>query len=137
MREVTAEWVEDALLATYIDAGRHRLQADETEDNGGGDTGPTPHQLLLSALAACITLTLRLYARRKGWPLLKANVHLTGEHKAGRYMIGRQVLLDGPLDATQRARLMEIAERCPVHRTLTGEIVVSTIGPSAALETTT
>ena len=134
MREVKAGWVADAVLAAEVETGSHRLQADETVDNGGGDTGPTPHQLLLSALAACITLTLRLYAQRKGFPLQDARVHLTGEHRDGRYVIGREVILDGPLDAAQRARLMEISERCPVHRTLTGEIVITAVGPSASAE---
>jgi putative redox protein len=132
MREVKAGWVEDAVLATEIEAGNHRWLADETLDQGGGDVGPTPHQLLLSALAACITLTLRLYAKRKGFPLQDARVHLTGEHRDGRYVIGREVILDGPLDAAQRARLMEISERCPVHRTLTGEVVITAVGPSAS-----
>ena len=126
MREVRAGWVEDAVLAADIEAGRHRLLADETEDQGGGDTGPTPHQLLLSALAACIALTLRLYAKRKQWPLNDVNVHLTGQREDGRYVIGREVLLEGPLEATQRARLMEIAERCPVHRTLQGSVRIVT-----------
>lgn len=124
MRDVTAGWVEGAVLAAHIEVGPHRLRADEPEEKGGGDTGPSPHQLLLSALGACTTLTLRLYAHRKGWPLTNAHVRLTGQHEEGRYVISRLVQLEGPLDVDQRTRLMEIADRCPVHRTLTGEIVI-------------
>jgi putative redox protein len=126
MREIKAGWVEGAVLAAHIEVGPHQLRADEPQEKGGGDTGPSPHQMLLSSLAACTTLTLRLYAQRKGWPLTDATVHVTGEHEGGRYVINRQVHLLGPLDVDQRTRLLEIADRCPVHRTLTGEIVINT-----------
>lgn len=126
MRDVTAGWVEGAVLAAHLEVGPHTLRADEPEEKGGGDTGPTPHQLLLSALGACTTLTLRLYARRKGWPLTDAKVRLSGEHQDGRYVISRRIHLEGPLDMEQRTRLLEIADRCPVHRTLTGEIAIET-----------
>jgi putative redox protein len=124
IRDVTAGWVDGATLAAHIEVGPHRLRADEPVDKGGGDTGPTPHQLLLAALSACTTLTLRFYAQRKGWPLTDAHVTVHGEHQDGRYVISRQIELEGTLDDEQRARLIEIADRCPVHRTLTGEIVV-------------
>ncbi|MGH9387421.1 MAG: OsmC family protein [Vicinamibacterales bacterium] len=130
MREVTAGWVEDAVLAAHIEIGPHSLLADEPFENGGGDTGPTSHQLLLSALGACTTLTLRLYAKRKGWPLTDANVRLTARQENGRYVITRQLHFEGELDPVQRTRLMEIANRCPVHRTLTGEITIDTIEAS-------
>ncbi len=126
MREIKAGWVEGAELAAHIEVGPHRLRADEPQEKGGGDTGPSPHQILLSSLAACTTLTLRLYAQRKGWPLTDANVYVTGEHEGGRYVINRHVHLEGPLDVDQRTRLLEIADRCPVHRTLTGEIAINT-----------
>jgi putative redox protein len=126
MREVKAGWVQGAVLAAHIEVGPHQLRADEPEEKGGGDTGPSAHELLLSSLAACTTLTLRLYAHRKGWPLTDATVRLTAEHEEGRYVINRQVHLEGPLDVDQRTRLLEIADRCPVHRTLTAEIVINT-----------
>ena len=126
MREVKASWVEDAVLASRIEVGPHHLQTDEPEDKGGADTGPSPHETLLSALGACTTSTLRLYARRKGWPLTNAIVRLTGHHEDGRYVINRQVVLQGPLDLDQRTRLLEIADKCPVHRTLIGEVVINT-----------
>jgi len=120
-------------LAQRIRVGRHVLAADEPESEGGSDTGPNPYELLLAALGACTSMTLRLYADHKGWPvdrvevaLRHAKVHAsdcaeceTREGKIDR--IERDIRLEGPLDATQRARLLEIAEKCPVHRTLTGE----------------
>src|SRR4030095_13417234 len=134
MREVKAGWVEGAVLAAHIEVGPHHLRADEPEEKGGGDTGPSPHQILLSSLAACTSLTLRLYAQRKGWPLTDATVRLTAQHVDGRYVIDRQIHLDGALDVDQRARVMEIADRCPVHRTLTGEVLINTAASSEALE---
>jgi putative redox protein len=134
MREVKARWVEGAVLAAHIEVGPHQLRADEPVEKGGGDTGPSPHQILLSSLGACTSLTLRLYAHRKGWPLIDATVRLTGQNEDGRYVINRQVHLEGSLNVDQRARLMEIADRCPVHRTLTGEIVINTVASLEALE---
>jgi putative redox protein len=142
MREVRADWVESAVLAAHIEVGPHRLRADEPEEKGGGDTGASPHELLLSSLAACTSVTLRLYAHRKGWPLTNAKIRLSGRHEDGRYVINRQVQLEGPLDLDQRARLLEIADRCPVHRTLTGAIVINTSeapapgGDSGSMEAT-
>ncbi len=137
MREVKAGWVEGAVLAAHIEVGPHQLRADEPEEKGGGDTGPSPHQILLSSLGACTSLTVRLYAHRKGWPLTNATVRLTAQHQDGRYVINREVRFEGPLDLDQRARLMEIADRCPVHRTLTGEIVINTTENQGRLESGT
>jgi len=125
MREVKVGWMKDAVLAAHIEVGPHHLRADEPEESGGADTAPSPHQILLSSLGACTSLTLRLYARRKGWPLTDAIVQLTGHQQDGRYIISRQVHLEGALDVDQRARLMEIADKCPVHRTLSGEIAIN------------
>jgi putative redox protein len=136
MRDVKAGWVESAVLAAHIEVGPHRLRADEPEEKGGGDTGPSPHQILLASLAACTTLTLRLYAHRKGWPLSDATVRVTAQREDGRYVINRQVHLEGPLDFEQRARLLEIADRCPIHRTLTGEVVINTSENTDAAEET-
>jgi uncharacterized OsmC-like protein/alpha-beta hydrolase superfamily lysophospholipase len=123
-------------LAQEIRVGRHLLPADEPVAAGGTDTGPNPYDLLLAALGACTSMTLRLYADHKGWPLEKVSVQLrhdkihaadcaeceTREGKIDR--IVRVIDLDGPLDAAQRGRLLEIAEKCPVHRTLHSEISI-------------
>lgn len=124
----------DGPLSQAINASGHPLRADEPESQGGHDTGPSPYDLLLAGLGACTSMTLRLYARHKGWPLEKVTVTLNHEKihakdcaecetKEGRLdRIQRAIQLDGPLDAAQRARLMEIADRCPVHRTLHSEV---------------
>jgi putative redox protein len=123
-------------LAQEITAGRHTLIADEPLEFGGSDTGPDPYSLLLASLGACTSMTLRLYAKRKGWPLEKvevslrhANIYakdceecLTGEGKILR--IERYISLTGPLSEEQRARLVEIAKRCPVHQALVSEISI-------------
>src|SRR6201991_405236 len=120
-----------------IDAGHHQLVADEPQPIGN-DTGPTPYDLLLAALGACTSMTVRLYADRKGWPLESVRVTLRHsrihaedcaecETKKGWINhIDLDVELTGELDDTQRERLMYIAERCPVHQTLTSEINITT-----------
>ena len=127
MREVTAHSAAADGLAIDVGVGDHEMRSDEPIERGGTDTGPIPHEFLLAALGACTSMTLRLYAQRKGWPLEDAHVRVSGETGAAGFAITQQVRLDGPLDAAQRARLMEIAGRCPVHRTLTGEIAIATI----------
>ncbi len=122
--------------ATDVRTGEHRLRADEPIAKGGNDTGPAPYEYLLAALGACTGMTLRMYADRKKWPLETVAVHLSHEkiHAAdcddcerneGRVdIIQRVVEVTGDLSATQRTRLLEIANKCPVHRTLHGEIKV-------------
>jgi putative redox protein len=125
----------DGVYAQLIKARMHEWAAGEPVDIGGADNGPTPYELLLSALGACTSITLEMYAARKGWPLDK--VHVTLEHskeeRAGENdgkpvdMIDRIVRLEGALDGEQRAKLIEIAEKCPVHRTLTNQININTL----------
>lgn len=121
-----------------VRAGRHTLAADEPVAQGGLDTGLTPYDLLLAGLGACTSMTLRLYADGKGLPLERVSVHLTHsrihaadcetcETKEGKIdRIDRVLTLTGNLDAQQRAKLLEIADKCPVHRTLTSEIDIRT-----------
>jgi putative redox protein len=125
-------------LLQDIEIGPHRLRSDEPADQGGTDLGPTPYELLCAALAACTSMTLRLYARQKGWALEQAVVTVRHdriyakdcaecETKEGRIdRLERGIRLVGALDDAQRKRLLEIADRCPVHRTLMSEIRIET-----------
>ena len=129
----------DALgFAQEIVVGPHRLAADEPTAAGGADTGPNPYDLLLASLGSCTSMTVGLYARRKQWPLEAVTVRLRhgkihaadcGDCETREGMIDRievQLELAGPLTEGQRARLLQIAGRCPVHRTLTSEIDIRT-----------
>lgn len=105
--------------AQKIDAGGHALTADEATSHGGTNTGPPPYGLLLSALGACTSITLRMYAERKGWDLGKIHVALRHEKTAdGADHIAREVTFSAPLSEEQRARLAEIAEKTPVTKTI-------------------
>ncbi len=123
---------------TDIIASGHHLVADEPSTVGGTDMGPNPYDFLVAALGACTSITLRMYADRQGWPLEAIDVRLKHEKVHARDCetcdttigkvdwIEREIELSGPLTAEQRSRLREIADKCPVHRTLHAEIVVNT-----------
>ncbi len=117
-----------AAFATELKLGPHLGLADEPLDLGGGDTGPTPDEIVLSALGACTAITLRMYAQRKQWPLEEVEVELAYlERGKERSVIERRVHLRGPLDDEQRTRLLQIANACPVHRLLTGQVEIPTV----------
>jgi uncharacterized OsmC-like protein len=125
-------------FAQEISVGSHHLTADEPVSAGGTNTGPGPYEFLLAALGACTSMTVAMYARRKGWPLERVTVSLSHskihasdcaecETKAGMLdRIERDIQFIGPVTPEQRARLLEIADKCPVHRTLTSEISIKT-----------
>lgn len=111
------------------DNAGHRWLADEPEDLGGANAGPNPEHQLLAALGTCTAVTLTMYARRKQWPLTGVKVELAfnpdGKPAAGTD-ITRRVELLGDLDAEQRERLLQIANACPIHKALTGEVRIAT-----------
>ena len=125
-------------FAQKIDIGSDHITADEPVAFGGTNTGSSPYDLLLAALGACTSMTIGLYARKRGWPLKDITVSLHHakihakdceecETKEGRVdRIWLDIRLDGSLTDEQRAKLMEIAEKCPVHQTLTSEINIKT-----------
>jgi putative redox protein len=124
--EVSIDFTAPAYAAA-IAVGPHRLPADEPTESGGGDSGPAPTQLLLSALGACTSITLRMYAERKQWPVKSVRVELSyAERSPGKTVIARKVHVEGDLTGEQRERLLQIANACPVHKILTGTIEIPT-----------
>ncbi|HJZ76106.1 MAG TPA: OsmC family protein [Vicinamibacterales bacterium] len=121
-----------------IKAGAHELVADEPVAAGGGDAGPDPYRLLLAALGSCTSMTITMYARRKQWPVTRIRVELSHakvwtqdcahcDTREGRLdRVHRSIQLEGDLSADQRRRLIEIAEKCPVHRTLASTMDIVT-----------
>jgi len=136
-KQVVARIGKDS-LTTDVKAGKHYLTVDEPESAGGNDAGPNPYDYLAAALGSCTSLTLQLYAHRKQWPLDEARVHV--QHKkdykkdyedseqssAKIDILEREIEIIGALDEKQQQRLIEVANKCPVHRTLTSDIQVNT-----------
>ena len=127
MNEVIVRTVSPDGLAVDAEIGTHRLRLDEPIGLGGTDTGPEPPETLLVALGACEAITMKMYARRKGWALRHVQVRMTASTIAGVYVIRRHLAIEGDLDEAQRVRLREIAGRCPVHRILENEVRVEDV----------
>jgi uncharacterized OsmC-like protein/fermentation-respiration switch protein FrsA (DUF1100 family) len=137
-REVVVRETRNSKFQQTVSVGPHRLLADEPVAAGGDDSGPGPYDFLLTALGACTSMTMRLYADRKALPLERTTVTLRHskihaedcaecETRAGMLdQIERVITMEGALDAEQRTKLLEIADKCPVHRTLTSEVRILT-----------
>lgn len=133
---VVVRGIGEGPFPTEVQANGHRLTLDEPAELGGTDTGPPPYDLLLAALGGCTAMTVRLYASKHSWPLEGVTVTLDHDRihaqdcadcmtKEGRLdRISLALQLTGDLTPDQRARLLEVARRCPVHRTLTSEIII-------------
>lgn len=125
MTRITSHIGATPYLVTHS-AGHNTWHADEPVDAGGGDTAPTPSELLLSSLGACTSITLKMYAARKGWPLADVDVTLTLETTETGSRIDRRIALHGELSDEQRERLLQVANACPVHKLLSRPIAIDT-----------
>jgi putative redox protein len=136
MGEATSTTLEGTKFGQRVRAGGHDLVADEPTSVGGEDRGPGPFDFLATALATCSSMTVKMYADHKGWPLarIQAKVTVQSAQKPGDPIVFRRTLiLEGPLEDEQRARLLEIAKKCPVARALGGPIVLeSELAPAGA-----
>ncbi len=108
-----------------VEIRSHRVHADEPEDNGGEDTGPSPQELLAASLASCTAITIEMYAKRKGWDIEDVTVDVNYEpaQRGSPTRFEMAVRLPKELPEDQREKLMQIAAKCPVHRTLEGEVM--------------
>lgn len=147
MTDQSSQAAPPGVVARLTGAGRFQTElavrgtrffADEPAEVGGTGTGPTPYELLSAALAACTAMTLRLYAERKGWALPPFSVEVAHSivrdgDGPRRDRFARLIAVEGPLDEEQSAKLLEIADKCPVHRTLMrGFEIVTDFGPPSA-----
>lgn len=135
-RAVTVRSTGEGKFYNEVLVGGHRLAADEPHAVGGTDAGPTPYELLMAALGACTSMTLRMYADHKGLalgPVEVAVTHTTREQDGHKVdVFTRAIGLSGALDEAQRARLIEIAEKCPVHKTLSAGARIETLALARA-----
>jgi putative redox protein len=126
---ITTQRSASGKLAFSVKIGAHTLTTDVGAAAGGDDLGPSPHDLFDAALAACTSITVKMYAARKNWPLDDIRVAVerdSSREAAGHYKLTRKIELIGALDAEQGARLIEIANKCPIHKLMHSEIEVVT-----------
>jgi putative redox protein len=119
---MTTATIGSANYLVTLQNGRHEFLADEPVEKGGGDAGPGPDELLEASLASCTVITLRMYAERKKWPVAEIEVTVNLERVEKKTIFTKSIRIKGDIDETQRKRLQEIAELCPVSRTLMGEV---------------
>ena len=113
-------------MQQVIEIGPHRLLTDVSPEFGGEGSGPEPHDLLAAALAACTTLTVSLYAKRKGWALDEIQVTIRHGQEGAAYALHRSIRYVGQLSEEEKQRLTDVANKCPVHKTLSGQIQITT-----------
>jgi putative redox protein len=146
MATVTISHIPGTAYQTRIETEGLAITGDEPLESGGDGLGPSPYEFLLAGLGHCTVLTILLYARRKAWPVERVAVRATHERlvmddtssgelvKKKLERITQVIAIDGPIDDVQRARLLEIAGKCPVHRTLTGQVeIVEVAAPPLTL----
>jgi len=122
---VTATIGRDAYKTELVTSGHHVI-ADESIEVGGTDLGPAPGEFLMISLASCTAITLRMYANRKKWNVEKIKVEVAFEKAQYKTIFKREISFEGELDDDQRNRLLQIANSCPVHKTLTNPIEIET-----------
>ena len=133
MSDVVVKALSKEKYVQEIEAGPHNLVSDVSEELGGGQKGPNPHQLMLSSLGACTSITVQMYAQRKGWKLEDVTINLTEEkvpdpENPSRTMpkIVREITLTGDLSEEEIAQLTKIADKCPIHKLMTGPKEIAT-----------
>ena len=124
LRAVRTTKASAGAIAQQLQIGPHCLITDVAKEVGGDDLGPDPHELLDAALASCTALTITLYAKRKGMRLANVEVEVDHDEHDGLYRMRRDIRVTGELTDDERARLLEIANQCPVHRTLSGRFEI-------------
>lgn len=126
-RTATVAETGETAFSVRIAVSGHELIGDEPEDMGGGDIGPSPYDFLLAALGECTVMTIRWYARRQNWPLVSAQAVVTHQKHEGRDVFAKFVDITGPdLTEEQKTRLLDVAAKCPVHKTLSAGADITT-----------
>jgi putative redox protein len=121
----------ESLYAVNITVSGHTLKGDEPVASGGGNLGPAPYDMLLAALGECTAMTVRWYARQQNWPLEKVEVNLTYQKLDKVDVFEKAVIVHGDaLTQDQRKKLVDVAAKCPVQRTLESDVVIRTLPPS-------